>query len=179
MSEHQKNRHGFTLIELMMVVAILGVLAAVAIPTFTFFLRRAKSAEAASNLNMMFKSAASYYMAERTEEGVGAATSGFCTIGDAGPRPATPMQEKQKFTTDSAFQVLGFAIADYVYYSYGVTSGGAGCSHTGGEADLYTFYANGDLDADTVMSTFELAAGSDDSNQLYHAYGLHVVNETE
>jgi hypothetical protein len=43
----------------------------------------------------------------------------------------------------------------------------------------YTFHAIGDLDGDGSMSTFELAAGSDGSNNLYRAPGFYIVNELE
>ena len=45
-----QRRGGFTLIELMIVVAIIGILAAIAIPNFLRFQLKAKSSEAKTNL---------------------------------------------------------------------------------------------------------------------------------
>ena len=52
---------GFTLIELMITVAILGILAAIAIPAYSGFVARSKTAEASTNLGVLFKTAAAYY----------------------------------------------------------------------------------------------------------------------
>ncbi len=46
----QKSEHGFTLIELMIVVAIIGILAAVAIPAYQDYTAKAQASEAATLL---------------------------------------------------------------------------------------------------------------------------------
>jgi type IV pilus assembly protein PilA len=51
---------GYTLIELMMVVAILGILASVAIPSFQKYQARAKASELKENVSAIFRSEESY-----------------------------------------------------------------------------------------------------------------------
>jgi len=56
-----RSRKGFTLIELMIVVAIIGILAAIAIPNFLRFQARSRTTEAKTNLGAIFTAEISYY----------------------------------------------------------------------------------------------------------------------
>jgi type IV pilus assembly protein PilA len=58
------RQKGFTLVELMIVVAIIGILAAIAIPNFIKFQARGKQSEAKTNLKGLFQAEKSFF-AER------------------------------------------------------------------------------------------------------------------
>ena len=63
-----KASHGFTLIELMVVVSIIGVLAAVAVPVFIKYLKQSKTSEAYTQLKVLADSAAQYYQVDHYDE---------------------------------------------------------------------------------------------------------------
>jgi type IV pilus assembly protein PilA len=56
-----RNKKGFTLIELMIVVAIIGILAAIAIPNFLKFQAKSKQSEAKTNLKAIYTAETGYY----------------------------------------------------------------------------------------------------------------------
>ena len=56
-----RSKKGFTLIELMIVVAIIGILAAIAIPNFLRFQAKSKQSEAKTNLGGIFTAETAYF----------------------------------------------------------------------------------------------------------------------
>jgi type IV pilus assembly protein PilA len=57
----KKGKKGFTLIELMIVVAIIGILAAIAIPNFLRFQAKSRTTEARTNLGAIFTGQTAYF----------------------------------------------------------------------------------------------------------------------
>ena len=74
------NKKGFTLIELMIVVAIIGILAAIAIPNFMSYQCKAKQSEAKSNLGTL-RTNEEAYKAEFDTYGSSLGAIGFTTTG--------------------------------------------------------------------------------------------------
>ena len=133
-----KRREGFTLIELMIVVAIIGILAAIAIPNFLRFQLRSKTGEAKTNLAAI----------RTAEEGYFSEYSVY--VSQPAPWPgAAPNNTKQRWLPGSAFDTLGWSPEGEVFFMYGVFNPGPGVN-----AGAFTAAAEGDLDADGVLSNF-------------------------
>ncbi len=91
-----KKAKGFTLIELMIVVAIIGILAAIAIPNFLRYQLRSKFAELKTNVEAIYKSEESLRQSERVIC-TGAAASQFA--GFAQIPATTPVSSKIVWTS--------------------------------------------------------------------------------
>ena len=176
----RRKSEGFTLIELMIVVTILSVLAAMAIPAYQTYMRRAKSGEVAANFNALYKGAATLYEnRNENERGTAGTMEMFCSPDFAPFAPdANPGPEKRALGFSPLLNNLGMGSSEYVYFSYGVLAERV-CGRVGNEPDILTFIAIGDLDGDDLNSEFSLAVGTDAESRLYHAKGIYREREFE
>jgi type IV pilus assembly protein PilA len=110
MRRRSAHANGFTLIELMIVVAIIGILASIAIPNFLMFQLRSKTSEAKTNLAAI-RTAEEGHFAE------------FGMYVSAAPHPAAPTTSRQAWTLPAAgFDTMGWAPEGNVFFMYTVVS---------------------------------------------------------
>ena len=127
------NKKGFTLVELMIVVAIIGILAAIAIPNFVAMQYRAKRAEVPANVDGV----------KTAELAYDAAFDQF--IEEASFQPDSDPGKAPRPWGDSAFDTLGWGPDGEVRGSYKITT-----------VSTTDFLVQGiaDIDGDGTQSTY-------------------------
>ena len=150
----RKSQQGFTLIELMIVVAIIGILAAVAIPAFMDYMKKGKRSEAELNLNAIGKSAKTYY----TEN------SQYPQVAPPGLTPAaaccTNADKKCPVNAANwegvpAWDALDFTVSEKHLFQYNYTTAGP---------QVFEAVATGDTDCDGTFVTFTLSGTAPSGN---------------
>lgn len=188
-----RSRKGFTLIELMIVVAILAILAVVAVPAFIKYMRRAKTTEAIDELDKIYKGAAVYYASPKINKAGSKLECQFpdnqgvtpveatCCASLGGPDNDADErcdQTTQYWDTDT-WSSVSFQITDQHYFTYSFIQNNQTLSDA-----QFTAQANADLDCDTIQSTFQrLGFGDPGATKaecsLQGSSAFYVENETE
>lgn len=159
----QRGSKGFTLIEMMIVVAIIGILASIATPAFIKYVKQSKTSEATINLKTMGDGASSYYQTEHfDDEGLPVLERQFPGPNTEAKHPGTVPPGTKAVLDVSAWQAtpwfeLNFSVSKPHYYQY---------AYQRMANNAFSARARGDLDADGTVSLFVVSGVADSSGEV-------------
>ena len=110
MKTNQTNVRAFTLVEIMIVVAIIGLLAAIAIPNFMRARTTSQTNACINNLRLIDSSKQQWALEQRknnTDTPAGTDLQPYLGRGSAGELPYCPMDPSQTFATSYSPQNVG------------------------------------------------------------------------
>ena len=171
---HPRTR-GFTLVELMIVIAIVGILASIAVPAFSRYVKKAKTAEAVGHVSKVLAGATAYYEADHADANTTLVPKVFPgNLGQIASSDCCNYADQFCPANEGAFlapqwMALNFNIPSKHRYRvrYIMTT-----------SQDVTARAEGDLDCDDTFAWFQrrLAAVNGTPSA---AGAMHVVNELE